>query len=1256
MTAPTHSRRLLRLAAILAVVLGATSVEAATYRVGPGRTYKNLQAVARILNPGDLVEVDGNVTYPGDVTFTRPGTAADPIVIRGLLVDGKRPVISGGTNTVQFRTDVIGAGADHYVMEGFEITGGSSRCVFHQSNELTLRDVVVHDCPSYGIKGADWGAGSLTVERSEVFRCGAGDSEHQIDASTDQANYPDSVFRLQHSYLHDAKGGNNVKSRAARNEILDNRIEGTYYSELELSGSECCADRISDDTNVRATTLTAALAWTPPVGIPAPSFGIAQEVADTTYTHWVNNSGSCSDSGNGTPAAPRCTIPTSLPAGAVVQVRGGPYSMSDRTLSGAGTLASPVFVRGPAAPAARPIMRFGDGNRLTLSGTYLIVENLEMQSGAVNISSSSHHVAVRHFYLHHNPSGPGSFLGNSGDDVVIVDCEIAYNGVIPSDSDDHGIQTFSGTRNVWIVDNHIHNNSGDGIQFCHGCIGGGNGPSNVYIGRNRIHDDEENAIDIKESLGPVIVSENELYGYAPGTFSGNGDAIRLNDEGTQGQIWILNNRVHDSSICINPSGSTASSYILGNRLWNCTGTGISDSGDSTIVANNTVVNTGRGIVGGTEVRGNIVSQASNCHLCSDVSGCSNNLAWQTGGSADVDSSCTSTVLANPLMLMTGNQQTGLQAGSPAVNAGFAHSAYTYFQTTYGLDIRRDPAGTVRPQGSVWDIGAFEAAGGGGGSTLSINNVTVGEGNSGTTTAVFTVTLSPARTTTVTVNYATANGTATAGSDYVAQAGILTFTAGQTSKTVAILVNGDTSVEPNETFLVNLSVPVGATIADGQGQGTITNDDAGGLPAISINNVTVTEGNSGTTNAVLTVTLSQTSTSTVTVNYATANGTATAGSDYVAQSGTLTFTAGQTSKTVTVAVNGDTSVEPNETFVVNLSAPVGATIADSQGVGTINNDDGTGQLPQPVVWTSAVGATVSANSLTKTAATAWGNSGAVSTQQITSGDGFVEVTASETTTARMFGLSNGNSNASYTDIDFAAYLAAGQLYVYEAGVSQGIFGNYSPGDKIRVAVVGPSVKYSKNGVVFKTSSRAIVYPLLVDSALYHQGATLNSAMVLAGGPPPPSTVPVVWTSPVGVTVSANSLTKTAATAWGNSGAVSTQQITSGDGFVEVTASETTTDSHVRPVQRQLQRFLHGHRFRRLPGGWTAPRVRGAVFLRGTFGNFSPGDKIRVAVVGPSVKLQQERSRLQDVQQGDSTRCSSTRPSTRRARPSITPSSR
>jgi len=77
---------------------------------------------------------------------------------------------------------------------------------------------------------------------------------------------------------------------------------------------------------------------------------------------------------------------------------------------------------------------------------------------------------------------------------------------------------------------------------------------------------------------------------------------------------------------------------------------------------------------------------------------------------------------------------------------------------------------------------------------------------------------------------------------------------------------------------------------------------------------------------------------VTVNYATADGTATAGSDYTAKSGSVTFTAGATSRTITVSILGDRTPEPNETFFVNLSSPVNTTIANGQGVGTILNDD------------------------------------------------------------------------------------------------------------------------------------------------------------------------------------------------------------------------------------------------------------------------------------------------------------------------------
>jgi len=233
---------------------------------------------------------------------------------------------------------------------------------------------------------------------------------------------------------------------------------------------------------------------------------------------------------------------------------------------------------------------------------------------------------------------------------------------------------------------------------------------------------------------------------------------------------------------------------------------------------------------------------------------------------------------------------------------------------------------------------FRVTGGVSVPTLSISDVSVAEGNAGTSTATFTVGLSTAASGSVTVNYATANGTATAGSDFAAGSGVLTFAPGQITTTATIAINGDVTVEPNENFLVNLGSPVGATIADGQGQGTIVNDDLAPVPTMSVDDVSVTEGNAGASTATFTVNLSTAASGPVTVNYATANGTAEAGSDYVAGSGTLTFAAGQITRTVIVVINGDTAAEPNETFVVNLSSPVGATMADGQGQGTIVNDD------------------------------------------------------------------------------------------------------------------------------------------------------------------------------------------------------------------------------------------------------------------------------------------------------------------------------
>ena len=162
-------------------------------------------------------------------------------------------------------------------------------------------------------------------------------------------------------------------------------------------------------------------------------------------------------------------------------------------------------------------------------------------------------------------------------------------------------------------------------------------------------------------------------------------------------------------------------------------------------------------------------------------------------------------------------------------------------------------------------------------------------------------LSAASSQTVTGEYATGDGTATAaGGDYVASSGSLSFAPGVTVQTITVLITGDVVAEPNEAFGVTLRNAVNATIAKSQGTGTIINDDS---VTMSISDVTVTEGNNGTVNAVFTVSLSAASSQSGAVEYATGDGTATAGTDFVAKSGSLSFTPGMTVQTITMLVNG-----------------------------------------------------------------------------------------------------------------------------------------------------------------------------------------------------------------------------------------------------------------------------------------------------------------------------------------------------------------
>jgi hypothetical protein len=221
--------------------------------------------------------------------------------------------------------------------------------------------------------------------------------------------------------------------------------------------------------------------------------------------------------------------------------------------------------------------------------------------------------------------------------------------------------------------------------------------------------------------------------------------------------------------------------------------------------------------------------------------------------------------------------------------------------------------------------------------ISVGDATIIEGNSGAASATFTVTLSAASSEAIAVAYDSGNGTATAGSDYQVTSGTLTFAPGEMSKAVTVLVNGDRLPEPNETFVVNLSGATNATIADGEGVGTIVDDE----PRVSISDVTKSEGRKGkTTLFTFTVTLSAAYDQPVIMSFRTGNGTATTGdNDYVGKTGTLTFAPGQTSKTITIEVKGDSKRESSETFYIDLFGLSGnAQFTKSRGIGTILNDD------------------------------------------------------------------------------------------------------------------------------------------------------------------------------------------------------------------------------------------------------------------------------------------------------------------------------
>ncbi|MEO7723200.1 MAG: choice-of-anchor Q domain-containing protein [Chthoniobacterales bacterium] len=577
---------------------------------------------------------------------------------------------------------------------------------------------------------------------------------------------------------------------------------------------------------------TSALAYSPPIGIPAPSFGIDQVVTmysgqtytftdgrgtivypdagDGPYTHYVDkNAVGATDTSNtyGTPATPRLTIPTTLTAGSVIEVHGGTYAPG-RLLSVTGTASNPVFIRGishdeQGDTGHNPFV--WDNLWQMANVSYLIIENGKSVTTAFTDGDQTGNIGVRQQQLAiYSPSDHFAIRNceftNHGDITTVVragsnlslgfgestwvtgqetrDVVVYHNWIhdnISAPDLENGIQGMiwnKGVTNGWALENNIYNQGEDGIHVL-GIPGRGDAfATNIYIGRNLIHDCSENALDVKQCFY-TVVSENEFYNFhnfVVPTGGSDGAAIVLNDDGViadNGPAWVINNVIHDSGVGVRTQ-KPADIYFVGNVFYDIAhdattprqtslGSAIGAAiwcanGLSYHLINNTVFRCDGGLYLDTfnnpdpthdsavgTIYNNIVIDVRGEPTLTDLNpstsyhiGVSNpltdpangkkyysfdvqnNLLYQSLGTVYTKGTFTNVngVLTDPLLVDKTALNFGLQATSPAIDAGTVSDVYATFASLYGLSIAKDGAQTDRPQNSVWDIGAYEYDAGG----------------------------------------------------------------------------------------------------------------------------------------------------------------------------------------------------------------------------------------------------------------------------------------------------------------------------------------------------------------------------------------------------------------------------------------------------------------------------------------------------------------------------------------------------------------
>lgn len=454
---------------------------------------------------------------------------------------------------------------------------------------------------------------------------------------------------------------------------------------------------------------------------------------------------------------------------------------------------------------------------------------------------------------------------------------------------------ISGARNV------ISGNNLDAIEI--GTTDAVNYPTNTKVQGNFIGTDITGAGALANTGAGVRLG-------ASGTFVGPGNVIAFN--GKQG-VLVENNQAEISS------NSIFSNTLLGIDL---RGDGVTpnDAGDADTGPNNLQ---------------NFPSLGS-VTQSNDVALISGNLVSTPNASFQIE------LFSNPSCDSSGNGEghkfinsTTATTDSSGNSSFFTAAHMSDLSGPFITAIATDQNGNTSEFSACVQLASSPSAP----PAISLNDVTVNEGNSGTTNAVFTVTLSATSSSTVSVNFATADITANAGSDYVANSGTVIFNSGVTSQTVTVAVNGDFVPESTEAFFVNLSSPMNATISRAAGIGKITNDDAQASLQFSASNYNVTED---CTSVPITVMRTGDNSVGMDVDYTTASGSASDRTDYTFAAGTLHFAPGDTSKSFNVLITEDSLAEGTESATITLSNPMGGAVVGNPGMATLTILDDTSE--------------------------------------------------------------------------------------------------------------------------------------------------------------------------------------------------------------------------------------------------------------------------------------------------------------------------